>query len=164
MAPASSKDMSMTPEDQWTYEERLNEAGWFVVITALIMLLPAAMAVIVSGPSSDNVPAVIIMAAGVTMYALRALARNVVVIDRRNGIVRIATVGVSWRWREVRALEEFGRVAVWERRTPIDAGYYASRYSIVLLGGNGPLPLLTTDDENEAAAVRDEVALFLRFR
>lgn len=119
MAPASSKDMSMTPEDQWTYEERLNEAGWFVVITALIMLLPAAMAVIVSGPSSGNVPAVIIMAVGVTMYALRALARNVVVIDRRNGIVRIANVGTPWRWREVRALGEFGRVAVWERRTQL---------------------------------------------
>lgn len=163
MAPGCSKDMSITPEEQWIYEERQNEFGWFVVLPALAMVLTAFMMTVMTVRLRGVIPAVIVMA-GVMIYALRALARNAVMIDRRCRIVRIATVGAPWRRRKVRAIDEFDRVAVWERRTPIDAGYYASLYSIVLLGGNGPLPLLTTDDEREALAVRDEVALFLRFK
>lgn len=153
----------MTPEDQWTYEERPNQAGWFVALPSIALLLAAATAVVMTGTSRGTVPAVFIMAVVVTMYARRVFARNAVMIDRRSGIVRISTVASTWRRHDIRALGEFDRVAVWERRTPVDAGYFASRYSIVLLGGTGPLPLITTDDEREASAVRDEVALFLRF-
>lgn len=164
MGRICNTDIGMTPADQWTCEERPNQAGWLIVIPVLILLLGASVTAVMTGRSRGMALAILIAAAGITIYAFRALAWNAVVIDRRIGIVRITTVGAPWRRRKVRALVEFDRVAVWERRTPIDAGYYASLYSIVLLGGKGPLPLFTTDDEREASAVRDEVALFLRFK
>ena len=164
MGRTCNTDIGMTPADQWTYEERPNQAGWLIVIPVLILLLVASVTAVMTDRSRGMALAIVIAAAGITIYAFRALARNAVVIDRRCDIVRIAAVGAPWRHREVRTLSDFDRVAVWERRTPIDTGYFASKYSIVLLGGKGPLPLLTTDDEREASAVRNEVALFLRFK
>jgi len=160
---AHGKDVRTTPIDQWTCEERLNDTGLLIVLPAFAMVLAAALAVAVTGRWHGVGPTAVITAVCVMIGTLRAFARNIAVIDRRSGTVRIATVGTPWRRRKIRALGEFDRVAVWERRTPVDAGYYASLYSIVLLGGKGPLPLFTTDDEREAASVRDEVALFLRF-
>jgi len=157
-----NKNGSATKE-LWTYEVRPSQGMWLATTASLAVLIAAAMTIILTGLSRGAVPVGIIMTAGVMAIASRALARIAVAIDCKNGVVCITTVGFLWRRRRVRALGEFDKVAVWERRTPIDAGYYASLYSIVLLGGNGPLLLLTTDDEKEASAVRDEVAAFLRF-
>lgn len=164
MAPIGNTGSRAATNDLWTVEERPEKGAW--LSSAVFVTLLFAMTAIIGlrGVTLGVLPIAIILSAGMLALALRWLVRTTVVIDRRKGIIRIATVGALWCRREVRTLEEFDRVAVWERRTPIDAGYYASRYSIVLLGGKGPLPLLTTDDEKEASAVRDEVAAFLRFR
>jgi hypothetical protein len=122
------------------------------------------MTIVLTALSRRIIPVVIAMTAGGMALASRALARTAVSVERRSGVVSITTAGYLWRRRMVRSLGEFDRVAVWERRTVLDAGQYAAQYSVMLLGGNGPLPLLTTDDEREASAVRDEVTLFLRFR
>lgn len=154
----------MTQGSQWTYEERHNESRWFAAAAFLVVLIAAAIAVAVTGSFRGMVAAIIFSAAGVALYAVRSEERKAVVLDRQNDIVRKMTVGALRKRQEVRALGDFDRLAVWERRTPVDAGYHASLYLIVLLGSNGPLQLLTTDDEQEAAVLRDEIAVFLRFQ
>jgi hypothetical protein len=150
--------------DLWIFEEQPERKGWFPAAVLLALLTAGAVTIGLTGMWRGVLPVVVILSAGVLVIALRWLVRKTVVIDRQKGIASVASGWHLWRRRQVRALDEFDRVAVWERRTPIDAGYFASLYSIVLVGGKGPLPLLTTDDEKDASAVRDEVAAFLRFR
>lgn len=164
MAPAFNRNGISVTEEQWIYEVRPSEGPWLVAAASLAALIAATMTIVLTRRSHGTVPAGIIMTAGVMAIASRALARTAVSIDRRSGVVSITTAGYLWNKRIVRFVGEFDKVSVWERRKLLSAGDYTSQYSVMLLGGNGPLPLLTTDDENEASTVRDEVAAFLRFR
>jgi hypothetical protein len=163
MATAFSRNVSATKE-QWTYEVRLGEGMWLVAAASLSVLIAAAMTIVLTGLSRATAPTVTVMTAGVMALAARAIVRTVVTIDRTRGFVSIKTGGYLWNRQRVCALGEFERVAIWERRKLLNAGYYTTQYSVVLLGGKGALPLLTTDDERAASVVRDEVTLFLYFR
>jgi hypothetical protein len=96
------------------------------------------------------------------VIAYRAAGRRTVVIDRGNGSVVLQDGAAFRERRRTRRLAAYRAVAVWERRSPVDAGYFVSRYSVVLIGSDGPLPLLATGDEREALRVRNEIAAFLR--
>jgi hypothetical protein len=150
--------------DRWTYEARFRENDQFTAAAFLALLPASAVIIALTGMSHSPILLIIVLSAGIIMRAFPAQMRTVVEIDRRSGIVSITTAGYLPNRRQVRQLHDVDRVAVWERRTRLNAEYFASQYSIVLLGVKGPLALLTTDDKREASTVRDEVATFLRFR
>ena len=160
---AGSRSGVIPMSDRWTNEARPDQDRWLVAAASLSVLIAATMIIVLTGSSRGTVPAVMIMTAGVMALASRALARAVIVLDRRSGVVTITTAGYLWRRRRVRTLGEFDRIAVWERRKLLGEGSYATQYSVMLLGENGPLPLLTTADEREASAVGGEMAIFLHF-
>ena len=151
---------SPAPEKR-IYTEQPHPNEWLAVAAAPAAVLAAAGSFGLAGPSLNGVLAVFIMAAGAMLLAVRAAGRRTVVIDRRNGSVVLEDSGALWTRHRSRSLAAYHAVAVWESRSAVDAGYYASRFTVVLLGNDGPLPLLATDDEHEAAAVRRDIEAFL---
>jgi hypothetical protein len=155
---------SRSSTDRWFFEERRGKRSWFSTAAFAALLLSAAWLIAARGVPYGTLAGPLVLSVGVLLLTLRSLARKTVVIDRRTGTIVLSAGGYAPGRKQIRSLQDFEGIAVWERRNPMDAGSYATRYSIVLLGGKGPFELVAMDDEKEAAEVRDGLAAFLGFR
>jgi hypothetical protein len=160
MMPSRFSDVERTA-DCLTWQVRSYKQAWSPALVFLSLLPAAVMAIDLPVQDRGAVLFAVLLAAGGVVFSVRARASRTAIVDRRGGVVRVTTGGYPGSRQRTRELREFDRVAVRELRFPLDAGYHACQYTVVLLGGKGPITLITTDDEREASAVRNEVASFL---